>query len=149
MNTESAPIDEIHNRLFLRIHQSANLIHKKGSAALDQLGVTTQQWAVLASLSRPHITTGMGINEMCDYLRVSRQSLSPMLQRLEKAGYLERVRDKDDQRSRRMILTPEGRLLLSKIAPIMQSVYTDSLEGVSRDEQISIIHHLNLLLKNM
>ena len=53
----------------------ANLISPRSIDALDELGVTTQQWAVLASLSRPHITKGMGINEMCDYLRVSRQSL--------------------------------------------------------------------------
>ena len=149
MSPVPSRINEVNNRLFLRIHQAGNLVHKKGSAALEELGVTTQQWAVLASLSRPQVKNGMTVNEIGEYHRVSRQNISPMLRRLEKLGYIKRFRDVVDQRSRRITLTRSGRALLDRIAPVIQAVYNELLEGVPRDDQISLIHYLNRLLKNM
>ena len=44
---------ELANRLFFRLYQCANMLHKTGSRAVETEGLTTQQWAVLGALSRP------------------------------------------------------------------------------------------------
>ena len=67
---------EINNRLFFRFFQAANTLHTKGTQALDEFGVTTQQWSVLGALSRPQATGGMSVGELSRYLLVSRQNLS-------------------------------------------------------------------------
>ena len=38
--------------LFFRLYQSANMLHKTGTKAVEAEGLTTQQWAVLGALSR-------------------------------------------------------------------------------------------------
>ena len=43
-------IQEINNRLFFRLFQVANTLHTKGTQAIDEFGVTTQQWSVLGAL---------------------------------------------------------------------------------------------------
>ena len=37
---------EMANRLFCRLYQCANMLHKTGSRAVEEEGLTTQQWAV-------------------------------------------------------------------------------------------------------
>ena len=44
---------ELANRLFFRLYQCANMLHKTGTRAVEAEGLTTQQWAVLGALSRP------------------------------------------------------------------------------------------------
>ncbi len=46
---------DIANRLFFRLYQASNLMHKTGSRSLAAFGITTQQWAVLGALSRPSV----------------------------------------------------------------------------------------------
>ena len=71
------------NRLFFRLYQCANMLHKTGSRAVEAEGLTTQQWAVLGAVSRPEAARGMGINELARYLMVSRQNLSGLIGRMD------------------------------------------------------------------
>jgi DNA-binding MarR family transcriptional regulator len=48
-------------------------------------------------------------SELAARLRASKQSINHLLGQLERLGYLERRDDPDDQRSRRIHLTPRGR----------------------------------------
>jgi hypothetical protein len=50
---------ELANRLFFRLYQCANMLHKTGTRAIERYGLTTQQWAVLGALSRPAAASGM------------------------------------------------------------------------------------------
>ena len=38
---------EMANRIFFKLYQCANMLHKTGSRAVQDEGLTTQQWAVL------------------------------------------------------------------------------------------------------
>ena len=44
---------ELANRLFFRLYQCANMLHKTGSRAIEEEGLTTQQWAVPGGWSGP------------------------------------------------------------------------------------------------
>ncbi len=58
---------ELANRLFFRLYQCANMLHKTGSRAVESEGLTTQQWAVLGALSRPESKGGMSVNDLARY----------------------------------------------------------------------------------
>ncbi|MDY0273286.1 MAG: helix-turn-helix domain-containing protein, partial [Advenella sp.] len=73
---KEAAIYEINNRLFFRFFQAANTLHTKGTQALEEFGVTTQQWSVLGALSRPKAENGMSVNELSRYLLITRQNLT-------------------------------------------------------------------------
>ena len=53
---------ELANRIFFKLYQCANMLHKTGSRAVQDEGLTTQQWAVLGALSRPEAAQGMGVD---------------------------------------------------------------------------------------
>ncbi len=100
---------ELANRLFFRLYQCANMLHKTGSRAIEAEGLTTQQWAVLGALSRDEAHAGMGIGELAKYLMVSRQNLAGLISRMERDGHISIASDTRDRRSRIVTMTESGR----------------------------------------
>ena len=138
------------NRLFFRLYQCANMLHKTGSRALESEGLTTQQWAVLGALSRPEAADGMTVNELARYLMVTRQNLSGVLQRMERSGHLIGAADQRDKRARRITLTPDGREVWDRRAlPLIQRYYARATAGLSDDDLTHALHYLLALLDNM
>ena len=80
---------ELANRLFFRLYQCANMLHKTGSRAVEAEGLTTQQWAVLGALSRDAAGAGMSIGDLAKYLMVSRQNLSGLISRMQRDGHVD------------------------------------------------------------
>ena len=117
---------DIANRLYFRLYQSSNLLHKVGTRYVSEFSATTQQWAVLGALSRPAARNGMMIKDLLDFLLVSRQNLTPLLDRLEDRGWIERVKDPADGRNRRIQLTPVGRDVWSKMLTAINDFYSAS-----------------------
>ena len=146
---KSAAAAEINNRLFFRFFQAANTLHTKGTQALEEVGVTTQQWSVLGALSRPQAAGGMTVGELSTFLLVSRQNLTGILGRLERDGYIRRATAEEDRRSRRIRLTPEGEKLWATLDPLIRAFYDKALKGLSFDDRLTLIHYINLLQRNM
>ena len=147
--TESMRID-LANRIFFKLYQCANMMHKTGTRAVQDEGITTQQWAVLGALSRPGtISQGMAVGELARYLMVSRQNLSGVLARLERDGRLRSLPDGDDRRSRRVTLTAEGRRLWQiDVQARIQAYYEQALNGFSLNDMTHTLHYLLRMLEN-
>jgi len=140
---------EINNRLFFRLFQVANTLHTKGTQAIEQHGVTTQQWSVLGALSRPQAEQGMSIGDLSKFLLVSRQNLSGILARLERDGYIERVTDADDRRSRKVRLSKQGDQLWKQLQEPIHDFYDKALKDLSFDDRLAFIHYFKKLQANM
>lgn len=137
------------NRLFFRLYQCANMLHKTGTRALDDYGITTQQWAVLGALTRPGFERGVAVGDLAIFLLVSRQNLAGVLTRLEATGYLERAVDAKDNRSRLIRLTDKGRSLWDEnMRPVISGYYEEALAGFSTEDKIHLIHYLDKMLRN-
>jgi DNA-binding MarR family transcriptional regulator len=104
---------------------------------------------VLGALSRPQAEAGMSVGELSRFLMVSRQNLSGVLARLERAGHVERVADVSDRRSRRVRLTPAGEALWAALEPLIHDFYDQALSGLSFDDRVDLLHYLNRLHGNM
>lgn len=141
---------ELANRLFFRLYQCANMLHKTGTRAVETEGLTTQQWAVLGALSRPEAEKGMSVGELARYLMVSRQNLSGLLSRMERDGHLSGSADGRDRRSRLITMTTSGRKLwLQQATPKIHAYYEQVLENFSTDDVTHTLHYLLKLLDNM
>ncbi len=137
------------NRLFFRLYQCANMMHKTGTRALDERGITTQQWAVLGALTRPAFENGAAVGDLAAFLLVSRQNLTGVLSRLEALDYVERAVDIKDNRSRLTRLTDKGRSLWDDdMRPVIADYYDEALEGFSTADKIHLIHYLDKMLHN-
>ena len=141
---------ELANRLFFRLYQCANLLHKTGSRAVESEGLTTQQWAVLGALSRPESEAGMSVNELARYLLVSRQNLSGVLGRMERDGHIGAEADPSDRRSRLIRMTDHGRHVWRNLAlPKIHAYYAQALDEFSLGDITHTVHYLMRLLENM
>ncbi|MES2533519.1 MAG: MarR family transcriptional regulator [Pseudomonadota bacterium] len=148
-SNESARM-ELANRVFFRLYQSANMLHKTGTKAVEEEGLTTQQWAVLGALSRKAVADGMSVGDLARYLKVSRQNLSGLLGRMERDGHLRITPDGRDRRSRLVTMTDSGRhVWLVEAQPKIHGYYEQALAGFSVNDIAHTLHYLLRLLENM
>ncbi|WP_284335933.1 MarR family winged helix-turn-helix transcriptional regulator [Comamonas sp. NoAH] len=141
---------ELANRMFFRLYQCANMLHKTGTRAVEAEGLTTQQWAVLGALSRDEVQDGMSVGDLARYLMVSRQNLSGLVSRMERDGHVQSAPDGKDRRSRLVSMTPSGRKVWQHQAlPKIHAYYQQALEDFSTDDVAHALHYLLKLLGNM
>ena len=141
---------ELANRLFFRLYQCANMLHKTGTRAVEAQGLTTQQWAVLGALSRPEVQGGMSVGDLARYLMVSRQNLSGLISRMERDGHLGSAPDGRDRRSRRITMTEAGReVWVNEAQPNIRRYYGQVLADFSVGDMAHTLHYLLKLLGNM
>lgn len=141
---------ELANRLFFRLYQCANMLHKTGTRAVEAQGLTTQQWAVLGALSRPEVADGMSVGDLARYLMVSRQNLSGLISRMERDGHLGSAPDGRDRRSRRITMTSSGRRVwVNEAQPNIRRYYGQVLADFSVGDMAHTLHYLLKLLENM
>lgn len=137
---------DIANRLFFRLYQASNLMHKVGTAAVSDFGTTTQQWAVLGALSRPQaLGSGLSVKKLMDFLMISRQSLTAILDRLEAAGLVERARTEGDGRLRHVRLTDKGTETWATMLPSIHGFYDAALVDFSLEETYLLMRLLDRL----
>ena len=142
-------IQDTAEKLFFRLYQACNISVRRVGNILTEYNMSAQQFSVLGSLDRSGFETGLTVNAMVEYLMVSRQSLNGVLNRMEKAGYIRRLVNPDDQRSRKITLCPLGREVLDKVRPRLQAFYQQSLVDMSEEKRLDSIDSLSFLIKRM
>ena len=129
---------ELANRLFFRLYQCANMLHKTGSRAVEEEGLTTQQWAVLGALSREQAQGGLSIGDLARYLMVSRQNLSGLIGRMERDGHVAIAPDGRDRHVWQVLAQPK-----------IRAYYEQILTGFSINDVTHTLHYLLKILENM
>ena len=97
----------------------------------ERLGVTARQ-ATLLWLIRG--TPGLSLRELAELERISPPALSGHVDRLERAGLVERVRSTSDRRRVGLRLTPDGERLQRRIRARRTTWLADRLERLSPEE---------------
>ncbi len=137
---------DVANRLFFRLYQSSNLMHKHGTRYVAEFGATTQQWAVLGALSRPAVRrNGMSVKDLIAFLMLSRQNLTAVIDRMEARAWIERIRAPQDGRSRLVRLTAAGDQRWVEMQASIETFYARALAGFSEAEQMQLYQYLDRL----
>jgi DNA-binding MarR family transcriptional regulator len=145
-SNRSADQGNIASRLFLKLYQASNLMHKVGTSTVSAFETTTQQWSVLGALSRPQAEgCGLSVKELMEYLMVSRQSLTAILDRLEAAGFIDRTRTEGDGRLRHVRLTGKGIKTWADMGPSIRGFYDAALADFSMEESYLLMRLLDRL----
>lgn len=84
----------------------------------------------------------------CRDLQYDPGAMTRMLDRLEKRGYLRRVRSPRDRRAIHLELTDKGRAALPRMKVAAVTVFNRFLRGFSRDEAGELIGYLKRLMAN-
>lgn len=78
---------------------------------LEPLGLTYPQYLVMVALWKAE---GQTVSELGEHLFLESNTLTPLLKRLEAAGFVSRARGKTDERQVLVALTDKGRHLLAE-----------------------------------
>jgi DNA-binding MarR family transcriptional regulator len=100
---------------------------------------------VLGALARPVARSGMTVKELIGFLLLTRQNLTPVLDRLEDREWIERIRDAGDGRIRRIRLTGKGRDVWIRMQRAIEDFYVAALDGFDLEDRVLLYRLLDRL----
>jgi len=109
------------------IAETAHALRKAFDRRAVGLGVTRAQWKVLFRLERQ---PGLRQIELADMLDIEPITLSRIVDRLEEAGFVERVADPADRRAWRLHVTAQARPLVEKLRAIADEMISQAFAGI-------------------
>ena len=106
---------KLENQLCFPLYAAARQVVSLYTPYLKELGLTYTQYIVFLVLWEGD---GIPVGELGRRLYLDNGTLTPLLKKLESAGYLTRSRDKDDERVVTVTLTESGQALKEKAKDI-------------------------------
>ena len=123
---------------------ATHTIVRSYTSKLTTVGLTYPQYLVLLVLWEKD---GIQVKQLSDVLNLDSATLSPILKRLEKSGFITRRRNKEDERVVNLFLTKESIALEKDVAEIQKQVACQT--GLPRTEFIELRDKLNHLVETM
>ena len=113
------------------ISDVARLMRKNFDSRVKEIGLTRSQWWLLNHLFR---ADGITQAELAETLEIERSSTGKLLDSLELKGWIKRVVDMKDRRSKRVFLTKEVEPIIKKMRGIAKKVREVSLGKLSSQQ---------------
>ena len=110
---------KLSNQLCFPLYAAARNVTSLYTPWLKQLGLTYTPYIVFLVLWEKD---GISVTEIGEKLMLDNGTLSPLLKKMEQAGYVERRRCREDDRVVEITLTEKGRALQEQASDIPQQV---------------------------
>lgn len=91
--------------------------------------ITPAQWGILSFLAYEQEQT---ISTLAKSLGVDATAVTNIVQRLEQSGLVERIRDREDQRIVKVLLSKEGQEIMRTLQPVFEAFQEHVLPGQER-----------------
>lgn len=121
------------NQLCFSLYAASIAMSRVYKPMLDKVGITYPQYLVLHALWDADDRT---IGALADRLALESSTITPLVKRLEAAGFVTRARDPDDERHVRVRLTEKGDTLRGESACIGEAVLERT--GLSLDQAMGL-----------
>ncbi len=108
--------------------RDALLSHFRG--ILTHYGLTEQQWRIVRSLREQG---PLEPNQLCDACQILSPSMVGVLSRMQTQELIVRERSPHDQRRIIISLTPQGRAVYDRVAPLVEAQYRLIEAAIGRD----------------
>ena len=110
---------KLENQLCFRLYAASRLVMQAYTPFLSKLGITYPQYLVLLVLWEKN---EQPVNDLAKRLHLETNTVTPLLQRMEKEGLVSRRKGKEDGRQVLVSLTDQGRALEQEAAHIPHQV---------------------------
>jgi len=111
MTTNTPAVVPLEDHLCFALYSTHMAVQRAYKTALEEIGLTYPQYLVMTSL---WTEDRQGVGQLADRLSLESSTLTPLLQRLETAGLVDRQRDPGNERRVVISLTEAGTALRSK-----------------------------------
>jgi DNA-binding MarR family transcriptional regulator len=123
--------EEPHWELYALISGIYQKSRRLSEETLKTLQITFPQFGVLLRLSFQDNVTQ---KELSDIMDTDTTTIMVICDSLQKKGFLKRMKDPSDRRVNRLILTEEGKNIVSKAYPLMMKRYEFFVNSISQKE---------------
>ncbi len=103
----------LESQLCFSLYATSMAVNRTYKPMLDQLGLTYPQYLVLSTLWE---NDALAVSGIADRLSLESRTITPLVKRLESAGFLTRERNPKDERQVIVSLTAKGRSWNEKTA---------------------------------
>jgi DNA-binding MarR family transcriptional regulator len=110
---------KLENQLCFPLYAASRKIVSAYTPYLKPLGITYTQYITFMVLWEED---GLFVGDICTRLRLDNGTLTPLLKKMEKQGFVVRRRDETDERKVRVFLTDEGRAMKERVRDIPRKV---------------------------
>ena len=128
------------------IHDLARMQRENLRATAPELGLTLAQGRVLVHLARNEGISQVALSAILDIQPIT---LLRQIDRLEKAGLLERRAHPSDRRAQQLFLTPRAQPLLQRIHAMADDAQDTVMAGLSKPERAQLIASLVRIKANL
>lgn len=128
----NAPVTLVSSSTTHLLHRAGQLAEDLFTRSIGDIGITARQFVVLSvvdSLDDPSQTS------LCEISGIDRSTLADIVRRLVSRGLLSRRRTRQDARMYAVRITPEGKEVLQKAAPIANKVDAALLSPLTPEQQ--------------
>ncbi|MBP5556081.1 MAG: MarR family transcriptional regulator [Lachnospiraceae bacterium] len=118
------------NQLCFPMYACGRKIVGRYTPYLKPLGLTYTQYIVLMVLWEKE---SVNVGQLGETLHLDAGTLTPLLKRLETAGYVTRERSKEDERITNIAITPEGNKLKKKCKDIPMKLASEGMNLTEKE----------------
>ncbi|WP_434107899.1 MarR family winged helix-turn-helix transcriptional regulator [Paraburkholderia caffeinilytica] len=139
--------DEIHleSSLGYYLTKARNVLVERMDRAVKPLGLTAQQIGVILVLSAQRASTPFELSRVMSY---DSGSMTRLLDRLEKKGFVARSRSDADRRMVKLELTPQGHEAARQLPALGAAVLNEQLRGFSAADHAALLDLLGRFIAN-
>lgn len=110
---------KLDHQLCFALYAATHAVTRAYRAGLERAGITYTQYLVMMVLWEED---GVAVGKIADKLELDSATLTPMLKKLELAGFISRNRNKLDERVVEITLTEKGNRLQHDVASVQEGV---------------------------
>ena len=135
---------KVENQLCFPLYVCAKEVVRRYRPLLEPLGLTyTQYIAMMAFWEHKTLTVG----QLGELLHLDSGTLTPVLKKMEKSGWIRRERSRTDERQTIVTITPDGEALRERAADVPQQMM--QCAPLESDEAVQLYTLLYKLINKM
>jgi len=122
------------------------IIQRQKNQFAEEIGISKQQFDVLCIIfDKGRITMG----ELCREISSACSTVTDLADKLEKEGYVERIREKRDRRVVRLNILPKGHNLIKSVMERRLRELEDIMETSDKEEGIKVMSFLETFVEKV
>ncbi|MBI5303360.1 MAG: MarR family transcriptional regulator [Chloroflexi bacterium] len=159
-----------HEKAFAQLHAEWGVLDSRGIELMRLLNASARMFEVIADhylqehdLSVPRLRLllwlyaadhhgnkeGLSPSRLSEFQHISKNTVSSLLDSLEKQGLVERALNPDDKRKFNIRISRTGRELLRKTLPAHGACLTHAVAGLTHEEQTALLKLLRKLRQTL
>lgn len=124
-------------RIGFLVHDVSRLRKTLFDLEMKPYGITDSQYWTLAEISRQkklHNNEDIFQSDLSRQLDVGKSTICGLIDRLESSGFVMREADRNDRRSKRIVITKKGYEILDKMAVVGTNLNHATYKGISKKD---------------